>query len=216
MPSPDDRVQLVCFDLGGVLLRICRSWSEGCRAAGLDLRSGGSFVNDPSSANGRAELSARYQTGRIDSETYFRDLSLAVGSLYSPEEIARIHHAWVLEEYPRVGEVIDRVHDAGLRTAALSNTNHAHWQRMPEFPAFSRLQCPLASHTLGLAKPDEAIYREAESRFGVAGRAIVFFDDLPENIEAARRVGWRAVQIDHAGDTARQIERGLRAHGALM
>ena len=31
-------IRLVCFDLGGVLVKICRSWSDGCRAAGLDVR----------------------------------------------------------------------------------------------------------------------------------------------------------------------------------
>jgi FMN phosphatase YigB (HAD superfamily) len=43
----------------------------------------------------------------------------------------------------------------------------------------------------------------------------VFFDDLAENISAARACGWNAVHIDHTGDTAAQVLAGLRAHGAL-
>ena len=31
-------ISLVCFDLGGVVVRICRSWAEGCAEAGLDVR----------------------------------------------------------------------------------------------------------------------------------------------------------------------------------
>ena len=30
---------LAVFDLGGVIVRICRSWQEGCRAAGIALKS---------------------------------------------------------------------------------------------------------------------------------------------------------------------------------
>ena len=44
---------------------------------------------------------------------------------------------------------------------------------------------------------------------------LVFFDDLPENVDAARACGWNAVQVDHAGDTAAQVLAGLRAQGAM-
>ena len=89
--------------------------------------------------------------------------------LYSPAEIKRIHHAWLLEEYSGVAATIDRIHAAGVATAALSNTNHAHWVRMNEFPAVTKLQRRLASHELRLAKPDDAIYREAERHLAVRG-----------------------------------------------
>ena len=29
---------IVCFDIGGVLVRICRTWEEGCIAADVPLR----------------------------------------------------------------------------------------------------------------------------------------------------------------------------------
>jgi len=31
-------IRMVCFDLGGVLIKHCRTWREGCAAAGLRLR----------------------------------------------------------------------------------------------------------------------------------------------------------------------------------
>ena len=31
------QVRIVCFDWGGVILRHCRSWQEGCAAAGLPV-----------------------------------------------------------------------------------------------------------------------------------------------------------------------------------
>jgi FMN phosphatase YigB (HAD superfamily) len=66
---------------------------------------------------------------------------------------------------------------------------------------------------LRLAKPDEAIYRAYEKATGVAGAEIIFFDDLAENIEAARAAGWNAEQIDHTGDTAEQVRMLLSRYG---
>ncbi len=31
-------IQLVCFDVGGVVVRICHTWAEGCAAAGITPR----------------------------------------------------------------------------------------------------------------------------------------------------------------------------------
>ena len=44
---------------------------------------------------------------------------------------------------------------------------------------------------------------------------ILFFDDLSDNIASARACGWSAEQIDHTGDTARQMAEHLGRHGVL-
>jgi putative hydrolase of the HAD superfamily len=206
-------IKLVCFDLGGVLIRICRSWEEGCRAAGIDVR--GEIATDLASAKARRELGMRHQVGLMDCEDYFKAVAATHGDRYTAKEIERVHHAWMLGEYPGVSEVIDRIHKAGVATAALSNTNLSHWRRLPGFASVGRLHTRLASHELGLVKPDAAIYREAERRLGVGGDAILFFDDLIENVEAANKVGWNAVRIDHNGDTAAQIAEALCAREVI-
>ncbi|MHC5004541.1 MAG: HAD family hydrolase [Planctomycetota bacterium] len=200
--------ELVCFDLGGVIVRICRSWEEGCRLVGLPVREGfrpGATVID--------RLVDAHQTGAIDVDEYAGRMSDAFAGLYTAEEIVRIHAAWVLGPYEGLETVIDGLHDRGVVTAALSNTNAHHWAELPAVPPIARLRHRLASHELGLRKPDLAIYREAERRLGFAGDQILFFDDLPENVEAARAVGWRAVLVDPARETAPQIAAALREHG---
>jgi len=192
-------VRLVCLDLGGVVIRICRSWAEGCSAAGVACRD--DEVWERTRAARRA-LVVEHQTGRIDAPTFAARASTLTGGLYSPAEVLGVHRAWMLGEYDGVAELLDRAHDAGLDTAALSNTNHDHWTQILGYPAVGRIRHPLASHLLGLHKPDPAIYRRAEQHLGYRGAEILFFDDLPENVEAARAVGWRAETIDPAGDTA--------------
>jgi len=213
----DSPIRLVCFDLGGVLIRICRSWEEGCRAAGLDVRYGanGSGATGGAGWYASPDVTNLCQAGQISCDEFARRCSAATGNAYTPEEIMAVHDAWLLEEYPGVGDVVDRIHARGLETAALSNTNHAHWIRMPEFPAVMRLNSRFASHELGMFKPDPSIFREFEKRVNRRGDDILFFDDLPDNIQAARAIGWLAELIDPHGRTDLQIESALRRHGML-
>src|SRR4029450_10908464 len=208
--SPYDRgsmkespIRLVCFDLGGVVVRICRSWPEGCRAAGKDLR--GEFPSGDSQLRAWNELGAQLGSGRIDPQTWARSISDLIDGVYTAEEVRDIHNAWILGEYEGIGGIIYRLHDAGLHTAALSNTNSDHWAQMNDYPAFTRLGRRFASHELGLLKPDPAIYREFERRVNQRGNEILFFDDTPENITAAQSLGWHAELIDPHSRTDRQI-----------
>lgn len=209
MIPPRSPIRLVCFDIGGVIVRICRTWAEGCAAAGLPVR-------DPqrwqSAKPARRAIVDEYQRGRIDGRTFAARLSAQVGGLYSPSEILGIHRAWLLGAYQGMAEVVDRLHGQGIRTAALSNTNHEHWTRLGGYPAVTAMRHLLASHQLGLIKPDPAIYHRAESIFGTSGGEILFFDDLLENVEAARSVGWSAEVIDPLGEPAEQVAAVLRAN----
>jgi putative hydrolase of the HAD superfamily len=216
MSRSDHAIRVVCFDLGGVVVRIARSWSEACAAAGIEDRADDSF-RAPDLLSGRRELSDAYQTGAIDCTTYFERIASRSAGRYRPEEVEAVHRAWVFEPYPGVEQLVDRLNSVRLLTACLSNTNHSHWQDLQQAtggvwraPAIQKLTERLVSHELRAVKPDPEIYRLAEQRFGASGEQIVFFDDLPENIDAARARGWQAFHIDHDGDTARQMESHLQ------
>ncbi len=215
-------VRLVCFDWGGVLLRIGRTWAEGCAAAGLPVRVGS---DDPEAKERRRAVSSRYQVGAIDTPTFLDELGHAVRGAYTADELRRIHDAWLIREYDGIGRLVERLNGVpGVATALLSNTNAAHWARHlpaadgapPAFPTPGRLTHRHASHLLGVAKPSREIYLALEASTGCRGSEILFFDDLAENIEAARAVGWRAVAIDHTRETSPQIERALEEHGVAL
>lgn len=206
-------IRLVCFDLGGVLVRICRSWQEVCDAAGFDMRI--ACNNGHPAVDGWQELSVQLGLGLIDEATWATRISELIDGAYSPDELRMLHQAVLLGEYDGVCEVIDSLHEVGIETAALSNTNHAHWEQLLEYPAISRLHHRHASHLLGLHKPDQAIYRAFEQHVNYRGNEILFFDDLPENVASAQAVGWNAVQIDYRGNTAEQFLTALQSHNVL-
>lgn len=212
-------ISMICFDWGGVILRICRSWAEGCAAAGLDVRG---ESGTPAWAARRKAVSRAYETGRLTDSAFLAEMSRAMDSLYTPREIERVHHAWLVGEYPGIDAVVQSIlATPGLETAMLSNTNAMHWARqaldpngvLNHFPTAGRLRHRHASHLMGHAKPDAEIYEAFASAVGRRPSEILFFDDLADNIATARLCGWNAHQIDHTGDTASQIREHLVSRG---
>jgi len=210
---------LVAFDLGGVLLRICRTWEEGCAAAGVGRRP---RRTDAAAESRRREVIAAYQEGRLACADFFPAYATTIGEDCSADDVRRVHDAWLLAEYDGVADLVERLHAAGVETGVLSNTNPSHWVRAvradggrAEFPTASRTRHPHASHLLGMSKPAPAIFRRYEELTGRAPSEIVFFDDLEENVAAAARAGWRAHLVDPNGDPAGEMARSLRDDGIL-
>jgi HAD superfamily hydrolase (TIGR01509 family) len=199
-------IQLVCFDLGGVVVRICRSFEEACAAAQLPVR--------PARFDGIDELTRRYQVGELTHEQFAHALALDMGT-YAPEEILAIHRAWLLDAYAGVPELVDELHEIGLATAVLSNTNSGHWATLVELPAVRRIRHLFASHLIGALKPARGAYEHVERATGVRGEAVVFFDDTAENVHAAHGLGWRAALIAPERDPAAQMRAALRELGVL-
>ena len=214
--------RIVCFDWGGVILRHCRSWQEGCAAAGLPCHE---TVLTPEHTVRRRALTQKFQKGELSVDAFFESLVHANDGRYTRDELIQIHDAWLLDEYEGVHGLLERLSRVPhVETALLSNTNHEHWVRhlpkpcggAPDYPAAALLKHRHASHLLGLAKPDEAIYEAFEQLVRARDREILFFDDLAENLEAPRRRGWRCVHIDHTTATEPQIRRGLQEHGIVL
>jgi FMN phosphatase YigB (HAD superfamily) len=217
-------IECVCFDLGGVLVRIARDWSEGCRLAGFEVRGGSAGSG---AGRLRGELMHQFGIGRLGEAEWAERVERAMDGLYTREEVTRIHHCWTRGEYSGALELVEELNARGVVTACLSNTNHAHWKRLvhhdgekalfgePEYPAVTRLRHAHASHLHGLAKPDPAFYREFEAKTGHRGKAVLFFDDLIENVEAARSIGWRAERVEPTVETVPQIRALLTTYGVL-
>jgi glucose-1-phosphatase len=203
-------VRLVCFDLGGVLVRIARDWPDACRRAGVQLEI------DPSLWERHHELSLRYETGEFDEAGYLRELPACVPGVPA-EHVRRIFDAWLLGLYPGAADLLRDLKRRGLTTACLSNTNDRHWRTVmredPQYRPLAELDYCLASHELGVMKPAEQIYRLAERRMGFKGEQVLFFDDKRENVEAARSVGWQSEVVDRADDAISQVREYLVAHG---
>lgn len=210
-PYMTQRINLVVFDLGGVLVQAGRSWTEAALALG--------FTMDPawlSDFELRLSLVPRRGRGELSSEEYFERFAEVSGGMFSVADARNISHASLAGEYPGISEVFDRLEAAGIDSAALSNTSDDHWDRLfpsnggaVEFPTLARIKYRLASHLLGIEKPDRRAYLAIEEVCGRSGASVLYFDDKAENLAPAKELGWQAVLIDHLGDPARQLLEAL-------
>ncbi|MEM7268667.1 MAG: HAD-IA family hydrolase [Pseudomonadota bacterium] len=66
----------------------------------------------------------------------------------------------------------------------------------------ARVEHVFASGRIGVAKPDEAYFRQIEAWSGLSGAQIALIDDAPRNVEAAEALGWRAHLFTENGHDA--------------
>jgi len=202
-------VRLACFDLGRVLLRICDDWGHACELAGVPPPSadihGACLVKLHEAVCGA-------EVGELDLPAFAAAVAPLLGIM--PEHVVALSNAYTFGPFPGAVELLDELRAGGVATACLTNTNDNHWRLMSQpgkaFFPLDRLTHRFASHLIRARKPDEAIYRHVERATGARGGEILFFDDLTENVESARRLGWRAHRIDPTEkDPIRQIRRVL-------
>lgn len=208
------RIQLVCFDLGGVLLRLCNGWGGALGRAGLTLQ-----IADRVFYERRAfqEVNHAFERGEIEQANYADRVAGMTG--LSPNDVLAVLDAWLVEPYPGIDAMLDQLEATSVRTACLSNTNQVHWGSFtspgPLFLPLYRLDYRFASPFIGHRKPDAAIYRYVQAEAGLPPGAILFFDDTPENVRTATAIGWQAHLIDPLGDPIGQVTQYLRGHRVL-
>lgn len=54
----------------------------------------------------------------------------------------------------------------------------------------------LESHDVGVVKPELTFFQIAQKKAGVHANEILFTDDLSENVDAARKMGWHAIRFE--------------------
>jgi putative hydrolase of the HAD superfamily len=114
---------------------------------------------------------------------------------HRPEEIARIDE-FDAQRWARLApgrrELITALQAGGVTTALLSNAPSSMAQVVRRSDWSAGFDARVFSCELGLNKPDAKIYQAVEEALGRPGADLVFFDDRPPNIEAARQRGWQA------------------------
>jgi HAD superfamily hydrolase (TIGR01509 family) len=111
--------------------------------------------------------------------------------------------SWPTRLYPGAGALLARLRQRH-RTACLSNSNVLHWRRFDGFR--EHFDVALSSHLLGVIKPDAACFEKALDVLGVPAPDVVFFDDSPLNVDAARALGIDARHVDGCAALARMLD----------
>lgn len=209
-------IDLVVFDLGRVLVRICDGWQHACEVAGVAGGVRGEFSREAYTAVHAAMCA--HEVGEIDLEAFA--LAAAPHLEISSDDFVRMHNAYTRGMYAGATQLLDDLRAAGVATACLSNTNENHWRIMSDarggsFVPFEKFDHRFASHLVGMRKPEERIYAHVERATRAEPQRIVFFDDVEENVAAAVRRGWRAHRIEADQDPIGQVRAHLGRDGLL-
>lgn len=175
-----------------------------------------------------------YDLGRLSAAEYWGQVAAAVGvEELTDEEIEELQdtdNRHFLRIDPESRALIHDLARNGARLALLSNASVAFGEAVRRADWFEAFTLAVVSGEEHVAKPDAEFYEIllevlAHETGGVSQPgSVIFFDDLPENVEAARALGidahhWprngedRGEDAEHGAVTARRV---LAARGVPL
>jgi HAD superfamily hydrolase (TIGR01509 family) len=104
--------------------------------------------------------------------------------------MARLDSAAWTRINPETVSLMEDVKQAGYTLGILSNMSHDFlaWAR-ENVPVFRLADVSVFSCEEGSIKPEPAIYETLLARLGCPASEVIFFDDVPVNVEKARDFG---------------------------
>jgi len=188
-PGVSGGVDLVLFDLGGVLVELAGvATMRELAGLGDDQELWTRWLSCPwVSRFERGECSApEFASGVVS------DWALGI----PPAEFLDLFGAWPVAPFDGAEDLVESVR-AVATVGCLSNTNAMHWDshfsRWPLLKAFDEV---FLSYRLGLVKPDPAIFERVAQMQSLDPARILFLDDNTINTDAARRSGFRAHRVE--------------------
>ncbi len=131
-----------------------------------------------------------YEQGQLSSTCFLARLQ---GLLRQPLPEEELQAAWIglFSPVPAMLELASELKSV-CGVFLLSNTSELHWQHLQS--AYALNACChdlLASYEIGALKPEPAIYRTVEKRFGLVPATTLFIDDRQDNVAGAQACGWQ-------------------------
>jgi len=201
------RPTAVIFDLGGVLV----DWDPRYLYRQLfdDPEEMESFLGEVTTAEWNAQQDAARPWAQAVE-------LLAAEHPQRRELIEAFHRRWpemLAGEIPGTVDVLADLRAAGVRLIALSNWSAETFPFARErFDFLAWFEEIVISGDVGVNKPDRRIFDHLAGQFGIEPAATLFVDDSSANVDAAKALGFRAIQFTDATALRRELTRlGLLA-----
>ena len=184
-----NRIQVILFDLGGVLIELTGlptmlSWTKNAKTPEQ------LWVQWLTSPAVRA-----FETGRIGPRDFAEQLIEEMALPVHPEAFIEAFTAWPKGLFPGAMALVERIPSHYTR-AALSNSNALHWPRLLHDMGLDGVfEHMFASHLIGKLKPDPEVFEHVMETLDCEPSAVLFLDDNRLNVEAARAAGMQAVEV---------------------
>ncbi len=196
-------IDAVLFDLGGVVLNIDfgRAFSHWAELGGISAQA----IRSRYSTD---EAYRQHERGEIDAAAYFRHLRRVLQLELSDSQFVAGWNRIIVSPIPEMPDLLAKLSRVAP-SFAFSNTNavHAEHMRIQYRQLFESFRKVFVSSELGSRKPEPAAFLKVAELMKLEPERILFFDDLAENVDAARQVGMYAVQVASVEDVRGGIQR---------
>lgn len=132
---------------------------------------------------------------------YADELALKLGVSSEQARQLAVHYPYevYLKPVPNARSVLLALREKGLRIGVLSNTLPSIDRTLEAIGVNDLVDVALATCTLGVHKPEARAFTLAARAMNLPPSEVLFVDDRPENVNAARAVGMHAYLIDLKG-----------------
>lgn len=200
-------IDIVIFDLGNVLIdldypRIIQGFKRVAKKNHENIRK---LVME-------SKLLTEFETGRMEAPQFRAAVNQILKCNLTEREFESIWNSMLLnltKERMRKLVQIGKQFDSYI----LSNTNIIHEFAFEEMVMDTTgrdsirdfVKRAFFSHEIGLRKPDIEFYEYVTEEIGKKASRMIFLDDRLDNIEAAKKVGMKAVQIFNPDKQLKEI-----------
>ncbi|WP_327682191.1 HAD family hydrolase [Kitasatospora sp. NBC_00458] len=215
LAPPTGGIDTVVLDYGGVLTNpLAETFTEFGARTGLDLQTIGTAFAAATKRHGispMAELEVAAITEREFTERLLAELPPGSGAVLGDRPFGEL---WFQGRRAN-SELVDfalQLKSSGYRIALLTN-NVVEWgpRWRATLPVAELFDVVVDSSAERVRKPDAELYLRLLARLDTPAERCLFIDDTAENIDAARRLGFRAVLFENTAQTVRDVSEQLTA-----
>ena len=180
------QIKSVLFDLGNVLAVIdfYKFWSS---LGFLRPEEIAPFTD------GYISWTRQFESGFVSTNEYLTGLHSVFGRSFSVEQLERAFASIIREPIDGMMEVVKRV-SREHRTALVSNTNEIHYKiSLDKLDVLGVLPTHYLSYKMRVMKPAQGFYNAIIDDQKIDPSEMLFIDDIPENVNAAKSAGMQAI-----------------------
>jgi putative hydrolase of the HAD superfamily len=191
-------VDLVLFDLGGVLIEV-----SGVRAM-LELTG-----IEREADLWRRWLTCRwvrcFESGRCSAAEFAAGVVADWQLELSPAAFLEAFQEWPTGPLPGAAELVAQTR-ARVATGCFSNTNALHWHgHIAAWPLAGLFDHRFLSFELGVLKPDTAAFAQVAGLLEVPAERVLFLDDNAVNVAGAAAAGFQAARATGVGEARQRL-----------
>ncbi len=193
----NDMIEALLFDLGGVIVEI-----DFDRAFKVWAKYSNSNIEEIKSRFTFDEYYEAHERGEIEFDQYFNSLRKTLGIEITDQEFTVGWNSIFIGEIAGISKLLSNIKTI-IPIYVFSNTNKLHqnyWFKQFE-NILSNFETIFTSSDIGKRKPDLDAFQTVADLIGFKPQQILFFDDLLENINGAKKAGFKTVHVQSVLDT---------------